>query len=91
MHEIHQILGMFKKILPRKLDHSSIIKVLRVDFLENVLSFWIQPLSVNFCDHHQCADRVSVGLSYDACVKWHTPIWEEICRVNKNTCQNLGP
>ena len=39
MHEIHQILGMFKKILPRKLDHSSIIKVLRVDFLEKRFEF----------------------------------------------------
>ena len=30
-----------------------------------------------------CADRVSVGLSYDAYSKWHMPISAEICRAEQ--------
>ena len=30
-----------------------------------------------------CADRVSVGLSYDANVKWHMPIWGKICHAEQ--------
>ena len=38
-----------------------------------------------------CADRVSVGLSYDTNLKWHMPIWGEICRAEQKYMPFLGP
>ena len=38
-----------------------------------------------------CADRVTVGLSYDAYFKWHIPIWGEICRAEQKYMPVLGP
>ena len=37
-----------------------------------------------------CADRVSVGLLYDANLKWHTPICEEICRLEQKYMPFFG-
>ena len=38
-----------------------------------------------------CADRVSVGLSYDANFKWHMPICFERCRAEQKYMPFLGP
>ena len=38
-----------------------------------------------------CADRVSVGLSYDTNLKWHMPIFGEICRAEQKYMPFLGP
>ena len=37
-----------------------------------------------------CADRVSVGLSYDANFKWHMPICVERCRVEQKYMPFFG-
>ena len=37
-----------------------------------------------------CADTVSVGLSYDANLKWHMPICAEICRAEQKYMQFFG-
>ena len=38
-----------------------------------------------------CADRVSVGLSYDANFKWHMPIRVERCHAEEKYMPFLGP
>ena len=38
-----------------------------------------------------CTDRVSVGLSYDTNLKWHMPIFGEICRAEQKYMPFLGP
>ena len=38
----------------------------------------------------KCADRVSVGLSYDANFKWHTPICVERCRAQQKYMPFFG-
>ena len=37
-----------------------------------------------------CADRVSVGLSYDTNLKWHMPIFGEICRAEQKFMPFFG-
>ena len=37
-----------------------------------------------------CADTASVGLSYDAYLKWHMPICAEICRAEQKYMPFFG-